>query len=77
MRVGQVLVSKSGKTYLKFEKNVTISEGEALFISTPQEDINFLLTSGKITQEEADLKLSKVPGFVKYNIKQVQNNATL
>lgn len=76
MRVGQVLKSKAGKTYLKFEKNVTISEGEALFISTPQEDINFLLTSGKITQQEADEKLAKVPGFVLYNIKQVKNNVS-
>ena len=62
MRVGQVLKSKAGKTYLKFEKNVTISEGEALFISTPQ--------------QEADEKLAKVPGFVLYNIKQVKNNVS-
>ena len=78
-KVGQVLKSKAGKTYLKFEKSISITEGEALFISTPQEDIAFLVEKGKITQEEADLKLSKVPSFVLYNIKQVAgtNNVTL
>jgi len=79
MKVGQVLKSKGGKTYLKFEKNISITEGEALFISTPADDINYLLSSGKITQEEAAEKLNKVPDFVLYNIKQVGNagNAAL
>jgi len=70
-KVGQVLKSKAGKTYLRFEKAVNIAEGEALFISTPAEDIEFLVTSGKITRQEADDKLAKVPSFVLYNIKQV------
>jgi hypothetical protein len=74
MRVGQALKSKAGKTYLKFEKAVTIGENEALFLSTPAEDIQFLLEAGKITQEEAEIKLAKVPSFVLYNIKQVTTN---
>lgn len=70
-RVGQALKSKGGKTYLKFEKDVVIKANEALFLSTPAEDIEYLLNSGTITQEEANLKLAKVPEFVLYNIKQV------
>lgn len=73
-RVGQALKSKAGKTYLKFEKNITINEGDALFLSTPEEDINFLVQRGDITPEEAQTKLSKVPEFVLYNIKQVVKN---
>lgn len=73
MKVGQVLKSKGGKTYLKFEKATTIQEGEALFISTPAEDIQFLVETGKLTAAEGEAKLAKVPSFVLYNIKQVSN----
>lgn len=73
-RVGQALKSKAGNTYLKFDKAITISEGEALFLNTPQADIQSLVEKGKITQEEADQKLAKVPSFVVYNIKQVSKD---
>lgn len=70
MKVGQVLQSKGGKNYLKFEKTVTIQEGEALFLSKPEDDINFLVEAGKITVEEGREKIAKVPSFVLYNIKK-------
>ncbi len=76
MRVGQVLKSKGGNSYLKFEKNVTISEGEALFLSTPQEDIDYLVSSGKLTADEGEARKAKVPDFVRFNIKKANNNNT-
>ena len=75
MKVGQILEAKSGKFYLKVEKDFNAVAGDALFLSTPQEDIAFLLENGKITKEEADLKVSKIPSFVKYNVKVNSKNA--
>jgi hypothetical protein len=69
MRVGQALKSKSGVTYLKFDKTVTIEEGETLFLSRPQDDVDYLVENGKITTEEGEARKAKIPDFVIYNIK--------
>ncbi len=67
-RIGQLLVSKAGKEYIKFEKNLTIAEGDALFLSKPSDDIQGLVERGFITSEEATERISRVPEFVKRNI---------
>lgn len=69
MRVGQALKAKSGKTYLKFDKTVTIGEGETLFLSRPQDDVDYLVETGKLTKEEGEARKAKIPDFVIYNIK--------
>lgn len=68
-RVGQALKSKAGKTYLKFDTTVTIKEGETLFLSRPEEDVDHLVDTGKLTKEEGEARKAKIPDFVIYNIK--------
>lgn len=68
MKVGQALKSKGGKTYLKFEKTVTLKEGDVLFLSKPSENIDYLVDKGDLTEEEGAAKKAKIPDFVLYNI---------
>lgn len=74
-RVGQMLKSKGGKYYLKFENQenepITIESGDALMLQKPDEQIDRLVELGKITSDEGEAKKAKVPGFVKFNVIQV------
>jgi hypothetical protein len=69
MKVGQALKSKEGKTYLKFDKDVNIKAGEAVFLSRPQDDIDYLVSKGELTPQQGEERKAKVPSFVLYNIK--------
>ena len=75
MRVGQALKSKGGRTYLKFDKQLVINEGDALFLSKPQDDIDYLVSQGKMTVDEGAAKKAKIPEFVLYNIKVANTDA--
>lgn len=74
-RVGQMLLSKGGRYYLKFENQenepITIESGDALMLQKPADQIDRLVEAGKITEQEAAEKKEKVPAFVKFNVIQV------
>lgn len=74
-RVGQMLQAKNGNYYLKFETKdkepIVIEDGEAIFMDKPEEMFNRMLELGKISEQEAQEKIAKVPGFVKFNLTKV------
>ncbi len=66
---GQVLLSKSGDTfYINVERDVTLKAGDKVYLNKPQEEITSLVAHNFITQAEADARIAKVPGFVKFNV---------
>lgn len=69
MRIGQALKSKSGQTYLKIEQDVTLKKGDALFLTKPADDIDYLVENGKLDKEAGEARKAKIPDFVIYNIK--------
>lgn len=76
MKVGQALKSKGGETYLKFEQDVVLKKGDALFLSRPVDDIDYLVKAGKLDKETAEQRKAKIPDFVIYNIKTANGKTT-
>lgn len=75
--IGQILESKEGKRYVKFKDNVTIlvdgvevemNASRSANLQTPQAQIDGLLKSGAINEEQAEQRKAKVPAFVKHSI---------
>ena len=64
-RAGQVLESKGGKLYVKFDKDMEIKEGDVMFLTDYEEHLQFLVDKGYKTEEEAGELFAKT-GFVKY-----------
>lgn len=74
-RVGQMLQSKAGGYYLKFKTDdnspVVIESDDVIFMDKPEDVINKMLEMGKLSEQEAQERISKVPGFVKFNLTKV------
>jgi hypothetical protein len=65
-RVGQILLSKGGRKYIKLEQD--INKDDILFLNKPSEEIDFLVESGRITEQEGRARKEKVPDFVLANL---------
>lgn len=76
MRIGQILNSKAGTPYIKLDNDVTLKKGDVLFLNKPADEIQNAVERGKLTQEQADAKIAKVPDFVRYNINQKVDKIT-
>jgi hypothetical protein len=71
MRVGQILNNKAGdKYYFKADADIVLKKGDVLWLNKPVDDINGAVERGKLTREQADAKIAKIPNFVKYNVNQ-------
>lgn len=66
---GSVLTDKnnSKKFYIKIKKDVTLREGDVVHLNTIEENMNRLVKSGKITEEEAQERINKL-NFIKYSL---------
>ena len=71
-RVGQILTSKKGVSYIKIDdkltENLVLEPGQALFLSNPADDVDGLVSIGKLTAEEGEARKARIPSFVKKNI---------
>jgi len=66
---------KSGSGYnLLLKQGVTLDDGRRyeagtyLFMQTPSEEINDLVSRGFITESQGEERLGKVPDFIKYKV---------
>lgn len=66
-RAGQVLESKAGKLYIKFDRDFDVKEGDVMFLTDYEEHLQFLVDKGFKTEDEAAELFGKT-GFVKYVI---------
>jgi len=81
MKIGQVQQAKSGAFYIKVSagtkegtaQSVTLNPGDVLYLQTPQEQIDFLVSSGKLTSAEAEARKAKIPEFIRYNVSLPSN----
>jgi hypothetical protein len=76
-RLGTMMSSKENdkKYYIKVEQTMTLNKGDVLFVSKPSEDIDFLVKSGYIKEEDAEARKEKVPKFVKFYISKGSSSA--
>lgn len=82
LKVGQIRVSEDGNYYLKVLmpknkegqtvlSNLTLTDGQSLWLQKPQDEIISLQTRGIITEEQANQRLAALDekaSFVKYNV---------
>jgi hypothetical protein len=66
--VGEILKSKAGKLYVKFKEDFTVEAGSTLMIQDPRVNIQEGVTAGRMTEEQAEERLAKIPEFVRYNL---------
>jgi len=69
-KIGQILKSKKGNLYIKFEDVSTLNDGDTIMIEKPEVEINRLHELGYIKDEELEGRLENIPDFVKYNLNQ-------
>ena len=67
-RIGQIKESKAGNLYMSFEEEVTLNKDTNVILQDPRDFVDRELESGKIDEEEANAKRSKIPSFVLYNL---------
>lgn len=65
--VGQLLKAKSGKLYIKFDKDFTVKKGDNITLKKKSDEINESFEAGKISEEKRDELLDKL-SFVKYTL---------
>ena len=65
--VGQILESKSGKLYIKFEEDVQINKGDTLTMVRKVDEINKSVESGSISEERGE-ELKEKLSFIKYTL---------
>jgi hypothetical protein len=67
-RVGEILVSKQGKAYVKIKEDVTLQKDMVLQMQDPRDRIHKAVEAGRMTEEQAEERLSKIKDFVKYEL---------
>ena len=81
MKVGEIRQSQGGSYYIKFnnitDKNgnvklstlpLTLEDGDVLFLNKPEETIDYLVKSGKLTEEQGEERKRKIPSFIKFEV---------
>lgn len=66
--VGEILTSKAGKMYVKFKEDVTLSANSTLMIQDPRISLGEAVSAGRLTEEQAEERMSKIPEFHRYNL---------
>ena len=64
---GQILESKAGKLYIKFEKDFTIKAGDTMQMKNHFESLDEAVEAGRLSQEKVD-ELKEKTSFVKYKL---------
>ena len=60
-RLGFISKSKTGKSMLTVEQDMTLKAGYRLIIESPQSEIDSLVTNGFIDEDVAEERKSKIP----------------
>jgi hypothetical protein len=67
-RVGSLRKGKTGNLYIKLEKDVTLTATDVLQLQDPRKVQKTLVEKGKISAEEADARIAKIPEYVRYDV---------
>jgi hypothetical protein len=68
LNVGEILVSKKNSLYVKIKQDVTLPAGTQLMIQDPRVKVQEAVDAGRLTEEQGEERLAKIPSFVKYNL---------
>ena len=60
-RVGYISKSKTGKSILTVEQDLTLKKGQKIILGKPSENIDRLVKSGFITEEVGETRKAGVP----------------
>lgn len=64
--VGSLRKGKTGNLYLKIDGD--IKTGEVVQLQDPRKKIAAAVEAGRMTQDEADTRLAKIPDYIKYDL---------
>lgn len=67
-KVGSLRKSKAGGLYIKVDADVSLKKDSALNLQDPRKSIQRGVESGKMTQDEADTKIAKVPDYIRFDV---------
>lgn len=62
--IAEVNRTKSGGVILKAKAPITLSEGDVLFLNTPEERVKGLVERGYVDAAQGEAELNKIPDFV-------------
>jgi ribosomal protein S20 len=68
-RLGFISKSKTGKSLLTVEQDMTLQAGDKLLIESPQSEIDNLVAKGFIDEETAEERKNKLPKWKLSNVK--------
>lgn len=68
-KIGAILKSKnSNGFYIKVDESVSLAKGQIINVQNPRERVQSLMDTGKISTQEAEIRLAKIPDFVRYEL---------
>lgn len=67
-KVGEIQKSENGKLKIKVQYDTTLKEGTWLQLIDPRASLKNLLTTGKITEEKYEERMSKMKDWYKYDV---------
>jgi hypothetical protein len=67
-RVGYVSKSKTGKSVITVEQDITLKKGDKLILNKPSENIESLLKRGFIDEGEAEKRKSSIPDWKTHEV---------
>jgi len=62
--IGDLCKGKDGKEYIKVVQDITLKAGQYINLQKPSEKLDWLVSQGKITEEQREERESKIPTFV-------------
>lgn len=73
-KVGSVRKSQKGNSYIKFDKDVSFTSSQSLQLRDPKDSLRSLLDNGKITEEQFEERISKIPEYIIRDVFLVEEN---
>lgn len=67
-KVGSLRKSKAGGLYIKVDADVSLKKDSALNLQDPRKGYTRSVESGKMSQEQADEKISKIPDYIRFDV---------
>lgn len=62
-RVGYISKSKTGKSILTIEQDITLKAGQKIILGKPSDNIDSLVKRGFITEEVGETRKSSIPDW--------------
>lgn len=67
-RLGYVSKSKTGKSIITVEQDMTLKKGDKLILNKPADNIDSLLRNGKIDEEQAEKRKNAIPDWKTHEV---------